>query len=184
MSNGSGAETPRTRIATAQATLGLAIRLNSEVVAGRIRATIYQREVVIVTGGAGLLLPPDYRATKQDLQDGTQNLVVMALGASALTLDETLDDVFGKPDSDLEPTRQGLRIMVNQLRNAFAHNPWRARWVIWPKFQKVHSVLLGGQAPFEFDATRLNGAGVKPEDVGGFEYWIKVLQYSESIVPK
>lgn len=37
--------------------------------------------------------------------------------------------------------------------------------------------------PFEFDATRLDGAGVKPEDVGGFEYWINVLQYCEGIVP-
>lgn len=107
----------------------------------------------------------------------------MALGASALTLDETLDDVFGKPDADPEPARYGLRIMVNQLRNAFAHNPWRARWKVWPKFQKVHSVSLGGQMPFEFDATRLDGAGVKPEDVGGFEYWINVLQYCEGIVP-
>ena len=184
MSNGSGAETPRTRIATAQATLGLAIRVHSEVIAGRIRDTIYQREVVVVTGGPGLLLPPDYRATKQDLHDGTQNLVVMALGASALTLDEALDDVFGKPETDPVTSRRGLRIMVNQLRNAFAHNPWRARWVIWPKFQKVHAVSLGGLAPFDFDATGLDGAGVKPEDVGGFEYWIKVLQYCEGIVPQ
>lgn len=183
MSNISDMETPKTRIATAQATLGLAIRLHSDVIAGRIRDTIYQREVVIITGGPGLLLPPDYRATELDLHNGTQNLVVMALGASALTLDETLDGTFGKPDYDAEPKRRGLRIMVNQLRNAFAHNPWRARWVIRPKFQKVHSVSLGGQAPFEFDATRLDGEGVKPEDVGGFEYWIKVLQYCESIVP-
>lgn len=184
MSNGSGIETPRTRIATAQATLCLAIRVHSEVIAGRISATIYQRPVVVITGGPGLLLPPEYRATKQDLHDGTQNLVVMALGASALTLDETLDEIFGKPGADPVTSRRGMRIMVNQLRNAFAHNPWRAHWVIWPKFQKVHAVSLGDLPPFDFDATGLDRAGVKPEDVGGFEYWMKVLQYCEGIVPQ
>ena len=183
MSNGSGIETPRTKLATAQATLGLAIRINSEVVAGRLRTTFYQREVVIHTGGNGLLLPADYRAGKQDLLDGTQNLVVMALGASALTLDETLDEVFGKPDFDPEVARRGLRVMVNQLRNAFAHNPWRPRWVIWPKYRAVHAITLGATSLPSFDATNLDGAGVKPEDVGGLESWVKILQHCEGIVP-
>jgi hypothetical protein len=183
MSNSSGIETPRTKIATAQATFGLAVRINAEVVAGRLRTTIYQREVVIHTGGTGLLLPPDYRAGKQDLLDGTQNLVVMALGASALTLDDTLDEVFGKPEADPEAGRRGLRVMVNQLRNAFAHNPWRPRWVIWPKYRAVHTITLGATGLPAFDATNLDGAGVKPEDVGGLESWVKVLQYCEGIVP-
>ena len=183
MSNGSGIETPRTKIATAQATLGLAVRINAEVVAGRLRSPLYQREVVVQTGGTGLLLPPDYRAGRQDLLDGAQNLVVMALGASALTLDETLDEVFGKPDADPEPARRGLRVMVNQLRNAFAHNPWRPRWVIWPKYRTVHAVALGATALLNFDATNLDGVGVKPEHVGGLECWVKVLQHCEGIVP-
>ena len=131
-----------------------------------------------------MLLPADYRATEQDLHDGAQNLVVMALGASALTLDETLDEVFGKPEQDQEQDRRGLRIMVNQLRNAFAHNPWRPRWVIRPKFQAVHNISLGPTRSFKFDASNLNGCGVKPEDIGGFENWIAVLQYYEGIVPQ
>ncbi len=183
MERGSGIETPRTRIATAQATLALAIRLNAEVISGRIRTTIYQRKVNIITGGASLLLPPDYLAGKQDLLGGAQNLVVMALGSSALTLDETLDDVFGGPSVDPDPSRYGLRVMVNQLRNAFAHNPWRARWKVYPKFQTVHMVKLGEEMSFNFDATCLDGAGVKPEDVGGLEGWVKVLEYCKRIVP-
>jgi hypothetical protein len=183
MTNGSGSETPKTKIATAQATFALAVRINAEVVAGRLRSTIYQREVVVVTGGNGLLLPRDYRAGRQDLLDGTQNLVVMALGASALTLDETLDEIFGKPDVDPEPNRRGLRVMVNQLRNAFAHNPWRPRWVIWPKYRALYAVMLGASTQTNFDATSLDGQGVKPEDVGGLESWVKVLKHCEGIVP-
>ncbi len=183
MSKGTGVETPQTRIATAQATLSLAVRLNSEVLAGRVRSTIYQREVHIITGGPGLMLPPDYRANRQDLYDGTQNLVLLALGASALILDETLDDVFGKPEADIH-ARRGLRVMVNQFRNAFAHNPWRPRWKVWPKYRAVHPVLLGEAQLFSFDATNLDAQPIKPEDVGGLEAWVKVLKHCEGIVPQ
>jgi len=183
LSNGTGIETPRSRIATAQATLSLAIRLNSEVLAGRIRSTIYQYAVRIITGGPGLVVPPDYSATRQDLYDGTQNLVLISLGASALILDETLDEVFGKPDTDAHD-RIALRVMVNQLRNAFAHNPWRPRWTVWPKYRSVHRVMLGEIHLHDFDAIDLNGQAIKPEDVGGMESWVKVLQYCKRIVPE
>jgi len=56
MANGHGTETPANKLATAQATLELAIRLNAEVNTGRIDASIYQREVTVITGGAGLRL--------------------------------------------------------------------------------------------------------------------------------
>jgi len=182
MSNGLGTETPQTRLATAQASFSLAVRLNAEALAGRLRYTIYQREVIIITGGPGIRLPPEYRATKQDLQDGTWNLVLMAMGASALILDETLDDIFGKPDADPVPDRRGLRVMVNQLRNAFAHNPWRPRWMVWPKYRAVHTVRLGAQHLHDFDATTLDGQSIKPEDIGGLEAWVKVLKHCEGIV--
>jgi hypothetical protein len=183
MSNGSGVETPQTRIATAQATLSLAVRLNSEVLAGRLRSTIYQREVHIITGGPGLMLPPDYGANRQDLNNGTQNLVLLSLGASALILDETLDEVFGKPETDIQ-SRRGMRIMVNQFRNAFAHNPWRPRWKVWPKYRSVYPVYLADEHLLDFDATNLDGQPIKPEDVGGLEAWVKILKHCENIVPQ
>jgi organic radical activating enzyme len=183
MPNNYSAESPQTKIATAQASFALALRLNSEILSGRIRETIYEREVVIITGGAGLLLPPDYRVKKNDLKDGVFNLVIMALGATALTTDETLDEVFGKPKDDLELNRKGLRVLVNQMRNAFAHNPWQPKWQIRPTYQSIYQVNLGENASFTFDATSLDGKNVKPEDIGGLESWVKVLKHCESIVP-
>jgi hypothetical protein len=177
-----GAETAKVRIATAQATLAMAMRLHAEVCSGRIRETIYQRKITIMTGGAGLNLPPDRRATRHDLHGGTFNLILIALGASALTLDETLELYFGEINPQLDPEMVGLRTMVNQLRNAFAHNPFRPRWLIRPHLVGKYSVKLGEEDRIEFDATRLDGVEVKPEDVGGLEGWIRVLQYCESIV--
>jgi hypothetical protein len=120
MGNGHGIETPANKIATAQAILGLAFRLNAEVIAGRINAEIFQREVPIFTGGSGVVLPPFPDATAEDLQLGSFNLLLIALSASALTADETLDEVFGKLSVETDANRRSIRVLVNQLRNAAA----------------------------------------------------------------
>ena len=182
MANGHGTETPANKIATAQSTLQLAIRLCSEINAGRIGPDIYSREVAIITGGAGVRVPPFREGSVQDLQSGSFNLVLTALSASALTTDETLDEVFGKVFDDTDQTRSGIRVIVNQLRNAFAHNPWRPRWRVYPKYRNVYPLVLSGGAAFTFDATALDGDGVKPEQIGGLEFWVKLLQHCEGLV--
>lgn len=182
MSNGRGVETPANKIATSLATLELAMRLNAEIVSGRINTSIYLREVTVVTNRAGLRLPPFPAGTAEDLASGAFNLVLIALGASALSADETLDEVFGKVSSDVETSRIGIRIVVNQLRNAFAHNPWRPRWAIRPKYRNAYAVVLNERDTFVFDATRLDGDGVRPDHIGGLEFWVKLLQHCERLV--
>jgi hypothetical protein len=135
MANGHGTETPANKIATAQAVQSLAFRLNSEVVAGRIGAEIFNRDVTIFTGSTGVMLPAFPEGTDDELRRGISNIVLIALSASALTVDETLDEVFGKVTADTDKNRVGIRVMVNQLRNAFAHNPWRPKWVIYEKYR-------------------------------------------------
>lgn len=182
MTNGHGTETPANKLATAQATFGLAIRLNGEVSAGRIDESIFQREVKVITGGTGLALPAFPSGTPEDLKLGMFNLVLIALSASALTPDETLDEVFGTLSGESDANRLGIRVMVNQLRNAFAHNPWRPKWLVFPKYRNAYPIVLDDGSKFTFDATHLDGDGVKPEQVGGLEFWVKLLQHCEKIV--
>ena len=182
MSNGYDQETPANKIATAQATLALAIRLNAEVEAGRIDQSIYSRNITVVTGGSGVQLPASPEATSADLKNRVFNIVLIALSASALTVDETLDQVFGEAASDSDPKRVGIRVMVNQLRNAFAHNPWRPRWLVYPKYRNAYPIALDDGSTFTFDGTNLDGQGVKPEQVGGFEFWVKALHHCEKLV--
>jgi len=75
MSNGHGQETPANKIATAQATLALAIRLNAEVEAGRIDQRIYSSNVTVSTGGSGVRLPASPEATSADLKNGVFTIV-------------------------------------------------------------------------------------------------------------
>ncbi len=172
-----GSETPQKKISTAEAGLGLALRINAEVLAGRIDKSIYQREIRIVTGSSGLVLPPYPAATQEDLIDGIYNFIQLALSASALTTDETLDEVFGELAKETDNNRSNIRVMAKQLRNAFAHNPWRPKWQIYPKYRAVFPITLDDGSQFSFDATSLDGDGVKPEHVGGIEFWIKLLQH-------
>lgn len=182
MANGHGSETPANKIATAQAVLSLAFRLNSEVLAGRIDAEIFSRDVTIFTGNTGVMLPAFPEGTGDELRLGIFNIVLIALSASALTVDETLDEVFGKVSADTDQNRVGIRVMVNQLRNAFAHNPWRPKWVVYEKYRNIYPIVLDDGSRFDFDASALNGDGVKPEQIGGLEFWVKLLQHCESLV--
>jgi len=108
MTNGHGIETPANKIATAQATLGLAFRLSGEGEEGRITTEIFKRGITVHTGGDGLRLPSFPEGTDQNLKDGIFNIVLNALSASALTVDETLDEVFGKASTDTDLTRIGI----------------------------------------------------------------------------
>lgn len=72
--------------------------------------------------------------------------------------------------------------MIHQLRNAFAHNPWRPKWVVFTKYKNTYPIALDDKTAFTFDATNLDGDGVKPEQVGGLEFWVKLLQYCERLV--
>jgi len=120
MTNGHGAETPANKFATSQAIFELAIRLNAEVSSGRIDESIYRRQVRVITGDKGLLLPPDTAATVNDLNLGMFNIVLVALSATALSADETLDEVFGKLSTETDPNRLSIRVMINEsLGNLF-----------------------------------------------------------------
>jgi hypothetical protein len=182
MANGHGIETPANKLATAQATFELAVRLNGEVASGRIDSSIYQRTVAVITGGPGLHLPAFPAGTNEDLRNGIFNIQLIALSASALTADETLEEVFGKASDDTNTARVGIRVMVNQLRNAFAHNPWRPRWVIFERYRSLYPIALDSSRSFTFDARTLDGRQVKPDDVGGLEFWVALLQHCERMV--
>ncbi len=182
MMNGHGMETPANKIATAQATLSLAFRLSAEVEAGCINKEIFNRVVEVHTGSAGVKVPIFPDGTEEDLKFGIANIVLIALSASALTVDETLNEVFGGLASESDPNKKAIRVMVNQLRNAFAHNPWRPKWVVFEKYRNIYPIELYDGRKFEFDARTLDGDGIKPEQVGGLEFWVKLLQHCEKAV--
>ncbi len=150
--------------------------------AGCINKEIFNRVVEVHTGSAGVKVPIFPDGTEEDLKFGIANIVLIALSASALTVDETLNEVFGGLASESDPNKKAIRVMVNQLRNAFAHNPWRPKWVVFEKYRNIYPIELYDGRKFEFDARTLDGDGIKPEQVGGLEFWVKLLQHCEKAV--
>ncbi len=182
MVSGKGIETPANKIATAQAVLGLAFRLRVLANGNSLTREIFLSDVPIHTGGQGLLLPAYPEGTDEDLISGLENILLIALSASALTVDEVLDEKYGLISKEIDMNRRGIRIMVNQLRNAFAHNPWRPKWLVFKQYRGLFPIQLSDGTRFEFDSRNLDGQMIKPEDVGGLEFWVALLQHCEKEV--
>jgi hypothetical protein len=170
------------KIATALATLSLAFRLSNYVAVNKLTSDIFYHDVFIDTGDSFLKIPSNTEGSQADLQSGISNLLLIALSTSALVLDEILEERFGRPSEDREPSRSGIRAMVHQLRNAFAHNPWRPKWKINDNWKKVFPVTLATGEMFNFDTRALNGKSIQPKDVGGLEFWLKVIQHCGRLV--
>lgn len=111
------------------------------------------------------------------LQKSRHGIYFLHLSATALTVDETLDEVFGKISSDTDLNRIGIRVMVHLLHNAFAHNPWRPKWVVYQKYRNTYPIQLDDGSKFNFESSALDGDGVQPEQVGRLEFWVKLLQH-------
>jgi hypothetical protein len=176
-------ESPGNRLQVVQATLALAARLTAAVHDGRVdESMVYLRPVNVETGGAGLRLEGYPEGTKDDLLKGTQNLFLLALSNSALTTDEVLQKVFGNFDPQSNDPMVGIRVMVNQLRNAFARRRWRPTWIVKQQHLGVFPVVRDDNSRYDFDTWALNGQGVKGEDLGGIEFWVKLIQHCERLV--
>jgi hypothetical protein len=175
-------DSPANRIGVALSGLALSMRLSGAVRRGQIDVTIYHHPVVIDTGSTTQLHLPAYPdATKADLLAGIDNMVLLAVSGSALTTDEVLSHVFGPFDPASPDDMTAIRMMVSQVRNAFAHRPWQPSWNIRPAQRGVFPVVLA-DTRFDFDTRDLHGKRLKPEDFGGTEFWVRLLQHCQNIV--
>jgi len=95
-----------------------------------------------------------------------------------------MQDVFGDFDPKSDDPIVGIREMVFQMRNAFAHRPWRTRWRIKAQHQGVFPVVLDAESRFDFDTRALDGQRIKPDDVGGFEFWIRLIQHCRALIDR
>jgi hypothetical protein len=175
-------ETPADRLAVGRAILALAARLSGAVRDGQITESIYLRPVRLETGGTGLRLPAYPGGTLADLYAGIDNILLLAISGSALTTDEVLQQVYGTFDPASASSMTGIRMLVYQLRNAFAHRPWEPTWNIRSAHLGVFPVLLDNGSKFDFDTRTLNGQRLKPDDFGGLEFWVMLLQHCERMI--
>ena len=160
--------------------LAYAFRVSLAIKDGVIGPEICRRPINIITGDEGVHLPSDNDATQSDLQDWADNMVMLALYGSALGCHELIDSARGPVLKDKE--HLGLRVLVYQLRNAVAHRPWQPKWKIDERYRHDYPITLLSGRCFTFEASKLNGRFVKPEDFGGLESWLDILWQCEGMV--
>jgi hypothetical protein len=168
--------TPSEKINNAAATLILSARFHSACINRRITSETFLGPTQIDTGGLGITIPSQVYSHEK-LVDQSFNIFLLAVGSSAIVLDEALDQAFGKKNPSDTSNRGNLRAIIYMIRCAFAHCPFAPIWKIKDRYLRKLSVTHEDFV-VTLDCPTLNGAGVKPEHFGGFESYIKLYQYA------
>lgn len=169
------------RIDTALGSLVLAMRLEAACHVNRLTPELLDRGVTVVTGGPGLRLPPPESNSKEVLLDGLHNLKILALGGSAIVIDQALNELFG-PKKPYDNSNLGnARAILYMFRCGFAHEQHFPRWSVKPKYKREFEVALLDGQKMKFDARNLDGSGIKPEQFGGLEAYIGLTRLCRSL---
>jgi hypothetical protein len=172
--------TPLDAIRTAKQFLYWAWFVHDAVVRGAITPDSFTNEI---TEGATTLRCPPANRTPEALGRWSWNTVLAAMSISAIAADRALDDTFGaKPDpAAASSDRDATRVIIYQLRNAYAHDPLNPRWVCRPGYLGVFRI---NALNFTLDTTALNGQPWNIAHVGGPLEYFKLLSYCQELVER
>ena len=124
------------------------------------------------------VLPDKIFHTNDDLIIALENMLGVAFGAAAITLNRSREEV-GIPFPKVITTEiEQFVVLTYQIRNAFAHDISEPRWEIRnPAFLRNYEF-----GPVSVDITNLNGELFDYRHIGGPEvlFWIK--EYAEENV--
>ena len=106
------------------------------------------------------------------------NTVIATTGICFTAFDSAMDEAFSKSDKTLLAQITGLsaaRVIVKQIRNAYAHDPIHPKWVIGnPNHRKTFQISEIGLA---INLDDLNGHDFRVEDINGSVGLAKLLNY-------
>src|SRR5258708_7267340 len=94
-----------------------------------ISPRVFAYPLRVETNGHGLHIMKSY--TVEQLEVAGWNQLLAAVAVSAIATDEALDERFGnKTNATLAGTTEldTARVVIAQIRNAFAHDPFRPKW--------------------------------------------------------
>ena len=106
------------------------------------------------------------------------NTVIATTGICFTAFDSAMDEAFSKCDKTLPALTTGLsaaRVIVKQIRNAYAHDPIHPKWVIRnPNHQKTFQI---SEIDLTMNLDNLNGHAFRVEDINGSVGVAKLLNY-------
>ena len=86
-----------------------------------------QIDIEVEVEGSSMMWPGNAFRCKDDMLILAENTVNMSLASLAIAADEELDSHFGCKHPGKAEYPDNIRLIIFQIRNAYAHNPLRKR---------------------------------------------------------
>ena len=180
------AETPVQVIKSSINLFVFACFLEDAVKQGLITSTSFQEQIRIDEGGRGL----DFKATfsADQLNTHTRNMILMTLGTTAIAMNKALEVVYGKEFDPADTSPAGsARVLIYQIRCAFAHDPLIPIWTPNVKrYDHRYRVTVQIKRPsggpntnreIEFHPPSLKNKHLSSDDIGGLDGYMGLLHY-------
>lgn len=168
--------TPRDILKNGRLMLALSIQIHEAIDKGRLIKDL-SKTVKIETGGEGVTIQMDWEVDQRGASDTSWNCLWAVFGAVTTALrDQWLIGLTINETSD--PEFFAAREIIRHIRNAFNHSPTSPVWCIDKPHQR--KVYVMNSAKLRFDGTSCNGKAVKPDDFGGFEGFLRLLNFLDS----
>lgn len=110
------------------------------------------------------------------------NQLLAAVAVSAIATDEALDERFGKKtNATLEGATEldAARVVIAQIRNAFAHEPLRPKWACTPGY---HQKYVVASIHVTWNGETVHHQHFKAQDFGGWEAHARLLRFAQDAV--
>lgn len=163
---------------TAFSQLQFAWKLYNYALEGNIDLNALDIPITFQEEGMVFVLPDRIFSANDDLIIALENMLGVAFGAAAITLNRSREEAGIPIPRIIEKEIDQFVVLTYQIRNAFAHDISEPRWEIRnPAFLRNYKF-----GPVEVDLRNLHGSRFDYSHIGGPEvlFWMK--EYAEKFV--
>jgi hypothetical protein len=160
-------------IATAFLQLEFNIKLLSYSKLGFIDPAEFDMDHVVDFGADRLCFPSGQLGTQEQLERAAATNILVAMSASALTLDDAFNAFGQKPKPGATDEAGQLRVLVYMVRCAYAHGIADPLWEVRGKYLRTLALNLEG-VPLTLDLSTLHGQSFLVTQIGGYPYWYRM----------
>jgi len=186
-------ETPIQMISGSIRLFVFACFLDDAVKRGTITPACLQEQITLKEGDEwGVTIKKPH--TTGELTHGTRNLMLTTLGTTALATSKALEVVYeGKPDPEDTSPFGSARILIYQIRCAFAHDPLNPVWAPTKSYDRNYRVTVTVNRPvgepetervITFNPHTHKDTSLNPNHFGGLGGYLGLLTYFQKALEK
>ena len=168
------------KIVNAQLAWIFGMQLYEAALERHISPRVFAYPLTVATNGEGLNILKSY--TVEQLEVAAWNQLLAAVAISAIATDEALDETLGqKTNATLEGATEldAARVVIAQIRNAFAHEPLRPTWACTAGYHRQYAVA---SINVTWNGGLVHDQQFKAEDFGGWKAYARLMRFAQEAV--